>query len=125
LTVDELKRLAGSALVDIGGHTMSHPTLALMSIDEQELEIGGCRDALTRLLGTSMDAFAYPYGSSTTDYSDDTVAVVKEAGFTVAFTTAQSFARVDGNPYEIPRFVMLESIDEAELAHRLSFSWRV
>jgi len=123
LTVDELKRLAASPLIDIGGHTMSHPTLALMSLEEQLREIAGCRNTLQQIVGTSMRAFAYPYGNLTLDYSPDTVSVVRRAGFALAFTTSQSFAGVDGNAYEIPRFVMLDSIDDVELAHRLSFSW--
>lgn len=125
LTVGELRRLAASPLVDIGGHTVSHPTLALMSKDEQEREVDGCRGGLQDIVGTPMDAFAYPYGCPTHDYSQATIDVVKHAGFSMAFTTSQSFARVDCDAYQIPRFVMLDSIDEVELAHRLSFSWHV
>ena len=123
LTMDELNRLAASPLIEIGGHTMSHPTLALMSRDEQLREIAGCRDLLQEIVGKTPAAFAYPYGSSTLDYSPETAAAVQEAGFTLAFTTAQSFAGVEGSAYEIPRFVMLDSIDDAELAHRLAYSW--
>lgn len=123
LTAEELRRLASSPFVDIGGHTVSHPTLALMSRAEQQREIEGCRGMLQEILGRSMEAFAYPYGSPGHDYSRDTVDVVRGAGFGLAFTTAQSFARLDCDAYEIPRFVMLDSIDEAELAHRLSVSW--
>jgi peptidoglycan/xylan/chitin deacetylase (PgdA/CDA1 family) len=123
LTVDELKRLAASPLIEIGGHTVSHPTLALMSHEDQQQEIAGCRGALRQIIGAPIDAFAYPYGVSTLDYSADTVCLVQRAGFSLGFTTGQSFAGVDCNAYEIPRFVMLDSIDEVELAHRLSYSW--
>jgi peptidoglycan/xylan/chitin deacetylase (PgdA/CDA1 family) len=124
LTLDELKTLAASPLIEIGGHTMSHPTLALTPIDEQYREIAGCRRALQDAVNKPIDAFAYPYGSLIQDYSPDTVAVVKETAFTLAFTTEQCFGAVDGDPYQIPRFVMLESVDDVELAHRLSHSWR-
>jgi peptidoglycan/xylan/chitin deacetylase (PgdA/CDA1 family) len=123
LTVDELTRLAASPLIEIGGHTLSHPTLALMPVEEQRCEVEGCRSALRQLVGRPIDAFAYPYGVSTHDYSAETVSTVKQAGFAVGFTTQQSFAAVDCPAYEIPRFVMLDSIDDMELAHRLSFSW--
>jgi len=123
LTVDELKRLAGHALIEIGGHTLSHPTLALMSYAEQAREVEGCRTALEQLVGAPIGAFAYPYGVSTHDYSADTVSVVRGAGFDLGFTTKPGFAALDCPAYEIPRFVMLDSVDEVELAHRLAYSW--
>ena len=123
LTVEELKQLAASPLIAIGGHTLSHPTLALMPVEEQQREVEGCRSVLAQLVGSSIDAFAYPYGASTHDYSPDTVSAVRRAGFDLGFTTAQSFAAVDCPAHEIPRFVMLDSIDDVELAHRLTYSW--
>src|SRR6266850_1794000 len=125
LTVDELKRLAGNPLIEIGGHTLSHPTLALMSYAEQAREVEGCRTALEQLVGAPIGAFAYPYGVSTHDYSADTVSVVRGAGFDLGFTTKPGFAALDCPAYEIPRFVMLDSVDEVELAHRLSYSWHI
>ena len=124
LTLEELRRLAASPLIEIGGHTMSHPTLALTPIDEQHREIVECRRALQDALNKPIESFAYPYGSVKQDYSADTVAVVKQAAFSLAFTTAEAFGTLDGDPFQIPRFVMLESVDDVELAHRLSHSWR-
>ena len=70
-----------------------------------------------------VDAFAYPYGGLRQDYLPETVGIVREAGFTSAFTTGESFATLDGDPFQIPRFVMLESVGDVELAHRLLHSW--
>lgn len=123
LTPGELRQLGASPLVEIGGHTMSHPTLALMPRDEQRREIDGCRRDLQAAIGKPIDAFAYPYGGVMTDYAADTTALVREAGFTMAFTTGAAFAALDGDAYQIPRFTMLDSVDEAELAHRLLHSW--
>jgi peptidoglycan/xylan/chitin deacetylase (PgdA/CDA1 family) len=124
LTLEEVRRLAASPLIEIGGHTMSHPTLALAPIGEQRREIAGCRRALQDALNKPIESFAYPYGGLMQDYSPDTVALVKESAFSLAFTTEQCFGLFDGDPFQIPRFVMLESVDEVELAHRLSHSWR-
>ena len=124
LTLEEIRRLAASPLIEIGGHTMSHPTLALTPIDEQYREIAECRRRLQEALGTPIESFAYPYGAFPYDYSTDTVAVVKQAAFSLAFTTGNAFAAINGDPLQIPRFVMLESIDDVELAHRLAHSWR-
>jgi peptidoglycan/xylan/chitin deacetylase (PgdA/CDA1 family) len=124
LTVEELRRLAASPLIEIGGHTLSHPTLALAPAEEQRREIRGCREALQDAINAPVDAFAYPYGGLRQDYLPEAVDIVREAGFTSAFTTGESFATLDGDPFQIPRFVMLESVGDVELAHRLLHSWR-
>jgi peptidoglycan/xylan/chitin deacetylase (PgdA/CDA1 family) len=125
MTTDELHRLAASPLIEIGAHTMTHLTLALAGIEEQRDEIETCRDTVTALVGRIPAGFAYPYGRRPGDYSDDTVTLVAAAGFKYGFSTYQQFASRDCSPFEIPRFVMVDGIDEAELAHRLAHSWRV
>ena len=125
MDVHELERLAASPLVEIGGHTKTHPTLALEPSDEQRCEIEDCRRTLQEILRRPINAFAYPYGSLRQDYSAETAGIVRETGFDLGFTTTASFASLEGNPYEIPRFVMLDSVSDAELAHRLLYSWHV
>jgi peptidoglycan/xylan/chitin deacetylase (PgdA/CDA1 family) len=124
LTLTELEALAASPLIEIGGHTMTHPTLALTPIDDQYREIVECRRVLQEALTRPIDAFAYPYGSVGKDYTAATAAVVRQAGFGLAFTTEDAFATLDDDPFQIPRFMMLDSVDDVELAHRLSHSWR-
>lgn len=124
LTAAELERLAGSPLIEIGAHTMTHPTLALAPIEDQQREIAGCKTALERVLRKPVTAFAYPYGNPFADYTSDTVSVVRHAMFDVAFTTGGSFATLECDALQIPRFMMLDTVGDAELAHRLVHSWR-
>jgi peptidoglycan/xylan/chitin deacetylase (PgdA/CDA1 family) len=123
MTTDELHRLAASPLIEIGGHTMTHLTLARAALEEQRDEIEKCRDEVTSLVGRVPAGFAYPYGLRPDDYSADTVTLVAAAGFKYGLSTNQQFASRDCSPFEIPRFVMVDGIDEAELAHRLAHSW--
>jgi len=124
LTVDELRTLAAHPLIEIGGHTINHPTLARMPKAEQRTEVGGSCRRLSELTGRPIRAFAYPYGKPAVDFTSESVEVVAEAGVDVAFTTVDTFAALGGDRLQIPRFLMLESIDGAELAHRLVYSWR-
>jgi len=48
---------------------------------------------------------------------------VRDARFDLGFTTGASFATVDGDPLQIPRFMMLDAVGDVELAHRLVHSW--
>jgi peptidoglycan/xylan/chitin deacetylase (PgdA/CDA1 family) len=82
MNLAELRQLAGQG-VQIGGHTVSHPRLSALSDTEQRREILGCKAALEDALGVPVTAFAYPYGART-DYTPDTVRLVRDAGFRLA-----------------------------------------
>ena len=123
MTVSELRQLAASPLIEIGGHTLTHPALAHASVDEQRCEIVGCRTALEDVIGKSVNAFAYPFGQIGRHYTPETVAVVREAGFDMAFTTEPSFVSNHEDAFDIPRFVILDAVTDVELAHRLTHSW--
>jgi hypothetical protein len=57
------------------------------------------------------------------DYTAESVSFVRDARFDLGFTTGASFATVDGDPLQIPRFMMLDTVRDVELAHRLVHSW--
>jgi peptidoglycan/xylan/chitin deacetylase (PgdA/CDA1 family) len=124
MTPTELRRLAASPLVEIGGHTMRHPVLRCAPIDEQRDEISGCRTALQDAIGKPIRGFAYPFGRVADHYQPETARVIEAAGFDLAITTNESFVPGGCDPFQLPRFVMLGSVDDAELAHRLVDSWR-
>lgn len=123
MTAAELFRLASSPLIEVGGHTLSHPTLAAVPVDKQQREIAGCRNALEDAIGKRVQAFAYPFGRLGVHYGLETVCLVRNAGYDVAFTTEPSFHRSGSSVFEIPRFLMLDAVDDVELAHRLTHSW--
>jgi len=75
-----------SAGIDFGAHTVTHPMLSQLSADEARDEIEGSKRVLEERLGTGVTAFAYPYGKAGM-FTDETVGLVREGGFTLAFTT--------------------------------------
>jgi peptidoglycan/xylan/chitin deacetylase (PgdA/CDA1 family) len=120
LEPDEILKLGRDDLVEIGAHTMSHPILAALPLAAQRAEIGGSRRALGALLGRSVTSFAYPYGAEST-YTEETVALVEEVGFTVACTTSAAAVGPDAHPLRLPRH-QVEDWDGEEFARRLE-SW--
>ena len=123
LTVGELQRLAAHPLIAIGAHTASHPILSRSAAVAQRDEIDESRTALEGWIGRPPSAFAYPNGRPLVDFTPETTALVAASGFTHAFTTHAGFADPVATPFEHPRFLMLDSVDASELAHRLSMSW--
>ncbi len=63
LSWDDLKSLANSGF-EIGAHTLTHPPLTRISIEEAEKEIAGAKQVIEDKLGTPVKTFAYPYGLS-------------------------------------------------------------
>jgi peptidoglycan/xylan/chitin deacetylase (PgdA/CDA1 family) len=108
----ELRTLARHPLVTIGGHTESHPALALLASAEARREIDDNRRYLERLLDRPIRHFAYPYGLPGA-FGDREVALAADIGFRTA-VTAQSDSVSTGDrrvPHRMPRLEMAGSTD--------------
>jgi peptidoglycan/xylan/chitin deacetylase (PgdA/CDA1 family) len=123
MTVDEVTALSMIKGIEIGGHTAWHPILARASRDSQREEIAQNLRAVAEWTGGPVRAFAYPNGRRGIDYNSDTMELLRESGIDAAFTTEPSFATADAGALERSRFLILDNVNDAELAHRLAYSW--
>jgi peptidoglycan/xylan/chitin deacetylase (PgdA/CDA1 family) len=98
LSLDQIARM-GDGLVRFGAHTRSHCSLPDLTDDQVQDEIEGSRIDLELRLGTTIEAFAYPYGR----HDPRSVAAVSRVGFTGACTTEPRLVRPDDDPALIPR----------------------
>ena len=69
--------------IDIGAHTLDHVDLAIQPLAQAKRQIGDSRRILQQRLNAPIDSFAYPSGR----YTQATVKLVAEAGFSSAVTT--------------------------------------
>jgi peptidoglycan/xylan/chitin deacetylase (PgdA/CDA1 family) len=99
LTHDELATLATDPLIEIGGHTITHPLLARLPEAEQRREIVENRAALVSITGQPVRHFAYPHGSLTAL----TTELVRSAGYDAACCSEASVATPDENRHALPR----------------------
>jgi peptidoglycan/xylan/chitin deacetylase (PgdA/CDA1 family)/glycosyltransferase involved in cell wall biosynthesis len=53
--------------IEFGGHTLTHPDLTSLSHEECKKEIAVCKEDLSKLLGTEVVSFAYPFGEHDAD----------------------------------------------------------
>lgn len=81
---DQLGELQAGG-IEVGGHTVTHPTLGQVTNLQAREEIFGCRDELVEHLGDTPRTFCYPNGQPT-DFQDFLFPLVKEAGFEGAVT---------------------------------------
>jgi peptidoglycan/xylan/chitin deacetylase (PgdA/CDA1 family) len=99
LDEDGLRRLAVDDLVDIGGHSISHPELARLSVAEQDHELRASKKRLEAVLGREVIALAYPHGSCTAD----TKRLAAQAGYAFACGTQRQAVERDADLYQLPR----------------------
>ena len=80
MMADEVMVLAEGGLIEIGAHTVTHPSLPSLAQAAQLAEIAQSKAQAEALMGRPVTSFSYPHG----EYTPDTVALVREAGFTRA-----------------------------------------
>jgi peptidoglycan/xylan/chitin deacetylase (PgdA/CDA1 family) len=99
LTAAELQRLAASPLIEIGAHSESHAPLTRLPSAAQRDETLRSRRELERLLGGPVTSFAYPHGAM----SPETVAIVRESGYSVACCSKADVATARSPLLALPR----------------------
>lgn len=103
-----LRELA-EAGVEIGSHSLTHRSMARIPAVEAVVEARDSRRRLEDLLGRPVTTFAYPFGTRA-DYSQATAAILREAGYDLAFTSQHGAVRPGLDPLALPR-VKVESGD--------------
>ena len=99
---EQLQELDSSGLVEIGGHTCSHPgDLKSLPRDVQERELVDSKTILEEKLGHPVPFLAYPVGSA----DAQTVALAKAAGYTMSFTMRNGPAEESPGVLEIQRTI--------------------
>lgn len=76
--------------IEIGSHSMTHPKLPELEIDDALSEVRDSKLKLEDMLDRQINSFAYPHGK----YDTSIVELVKSAGYQYAYTTNEK--RVEG-----------------------------
>jgi peptidoglycan/xylan/chitin deacetylase (PgdA/CDA1 family) len=119
----ELKKLAESEYITIGGHTVNHNALMFQSRDEQKHEIEASKRIIEEIIGKEITTFSYPFGQRDT-YSDETIEILSECGFKKAATTVQELVGKDVNSFEVPRIGQPE-VPLKEFVKKLEEKWYI
>lgn len=124
MSPEQVTALAAHPLFEIGSHSATHPILSRLSCARQRDEIETGIRELSDWTGRVVRSFAYPNGRPGIDFTDETRSLLAAAGIDFAFSTRPGFAKWDSDDLQSSRFVMLSGVSRAELAHRLTYSWR-
>lgn len=102
----ELKEMAGYGIT-IGSHTLDHPNLTRLSLEEARHQIKESKALLEAHLGRPVEVFCYPYGK----YNHELARVVRESGYRAAVTTGQGLAGPGDDPFTLKRVRVKGSYD--------------
>ena len=80
-TADALRSMT-SELVQLGAHTLTHPHLTRLQLEDARAEIAGCREQMETIFGIKIRHFAFPYG----DHNAAITELCREAGYEHVYT---------------------------------------
>lgn len=86
---------------DIGSHTLTHPRLTRLSLEDAQNEIVESRRILAEKLGTPPVSFAHPYGDGADNA--DIRRLVQDAGYRTACSVHRGKANVAASPFCLKR----------------------
>lgn len=111
----QLKELNSNG-IDIEPHTITHPYLNKLSYDQQYKELKISKDFIETLLSKTVKFVAYPYG----EWNQDTIKAVKNIGYTMAFTTAGTWANKQNGIYTLYRVYISSNFSMSEFNNRMT-----
>jgi peptidoglycan/xylan/chitin deacetylase (PgdA/CDA1 family) len=98
LSWEQLRQMAGQGH-EIGAHTVHHPKLHQLPVEEVRREVFQCKSDLEAQLNVPVESFAYPRGR----YTPIVKELVRAAGFTSAVTIHEGTLGPGFDPFELPR----------------------
>ena len=109
LSVRQIAELSASG-IEIGAHTVSHPSLTTLDEGAAKREIEESKHSLEALTGVACEGFAYPYGHWNSAVRD----LVEGAGFRYAVTTEHRL-RQRSDVFTLSRCDIRPKSDEKDL----------
>lgn len=103
MTESELLTLASNPLFEIGGHTVTHPSLPSLVPSEQADEIVFGSRYLQKLIGQPVLSFAYPFG----EWQQVTSDILGRAGYECAVTGMHRRVKPSDKKFALPRRQMV------------------
>ena len=118
---DQVKEMQKGG-IEFGAHTMHHPILTRISVEQVREEVMGSKSRIEKELGQRVLGFAYPNGQAS-DLNTGIEQIVAESGIRAAFTLLSgpsSLDEVKRDPFAIRRVFISHRHSLAEYALLLS-----
>lgn len=122
MTIEQIKKIAESEYITIGGHTHSHPILPNCADEQVYSELAFSKDKLEAWTGKEVSCFSYPNG----DYGLREIKTLQDLNYKIAFCSDPKLLTPDSlkSTYLLPRFGFLEGASLAENICRIVGVWK-
>ncbi|MBI5211707.1 MAG: polysaccharide deacetylase family protein [Elusimicrobia bacterium] len=120
LTWRQIDEMRVSGVIEFGSHTVTHPNLARLSLEDAGWELRESKKRLEDKLGLPMVGFAYPYGAGA--YDPAVRALAREAGYRYDFSIRQGISPLPWDPASGPLKRLLIRGDDFMLDFRLNMT---
>jgi peptidoglycan/xylan/chitin deacetylase (PgdA/CDA1 family) len=101
-----------------GAHSMTHPRLATLPVDECRRELVESRELLEQHLGDRVEHLAYPFGS----YDEGVRLAAIESGYRSAVSVRPGLSDPDDDPFALHRVFVAGTDTIIDFAARLRFA---
>lgn len=120
MTWDQLADLCRSGIVTLGGHTVNHDNLALMSLAEAENEIMAGKRRIEEQLGITVEHFSFPFGSKSAAHFRE-FDLAARLGFKTCTTSRHGFIVAGHRHYleRLPRITVDMQTDALALGRQV------
>lgn len=112
---NDLKDAASSG-IEIGAHTLTHPQLDVIPLQQAQTEISLSKFVIEENLQHKVNSFAYPYGYHTSQL----IEYVRLLGFTSACAVKNALSHSFDNPFCFARITIMRHFDTDKLADILA-----
>lgn len=119
MTWEQIRLLKGYG-IDVGAHTVSHPVLSRLGIEQQRQELAASKAELEKNTGRPVSSFAFPFGEKD-DFGPETKRLAQEAGFELGFSLIAGTNRIGtADAMELNR--ILGPVEESTFKVRLTLA---
>jgi peptidoglycan/xylan/chitin deacetylase (PgdA/CDA1 family) len=88
--------------IDFGAHTVTHPILTNLSLNQAKFEIVESKKIIEKRLNKTITTFCYPNGYAD-DYNTDIIKILKDNGFSCSVTAIPKMVTIKSNLFELGR----------------------
>src|SRR5579862_7403409 len=107
---DQVKGLEQKGHI-VGSHTMTHPNMAFLKVDDLRRELTLSKQTMECHLGAPVRHFSYPCPALFPNWTQQTTEESKRAGYQTAVTTNDGVVRKRDNPLELKRVRPTRTVD--------------
>ena len=110
MTYDQARTLLRQGHI-VGSHTMTHPNMAHVSLQDTRHELAESKHRLEQQLNAPVVHFSYPCPALSPHWTEQTVTASRDAGYQTAVTTNAGLSRKGDDPLSLKRISPTRTVE--------------